>query len=70
MADYNGTAISSEDRETLIRGAGRILDQYNDNAAGLTGTAFESGLRLWDTPEGCVMEYPKTVAEARTLAPR
>lgn len=75
MSKFSGTPISEQDRAELISMAGTILDQYkepvadrfNDKSASLTGTAYSSGLRLWDTPEGCKMEYPKTLELARQL---
>ncbi len=75
MSRFSGTSITEQERAELVKTAGTIIDQYkepvadrfNDKAQSLTGTAYSSGLRLWDTPEGCKMEYPKTVEEARKL---
>ena len=75
MSQFSGTPLSKTERSELISQAGTIVAQFQEPVAGpfnqkagnLTGTAYSSGLRLWDTPEGCKMEYPKTLEQARQL---
>ncbi len=68
MSLYNGTPLTVSEMTDLSARAGEIVDQYNDKAAGLSGTAYSSGIRLWTTPDGPRLEFPKTLDDARRLA--